>query len=205
MGVDGIMEFKELLMSRYATKKFDGKVIDDSKIEQLFDMIRYAPSALNLQPWKVKVVTDLETKKKLSAASMEQAQINSCSHLLVFCADTNLTKKAEMITQLMEKVGVPEENLKQFQDVMNIFLSNFDNKTGITEAQYNVFIAAITAIYAAKSLGIDSCPMQGFNAEAYSEILDIPQSIVPTILVPIGYPADEQMPKLRFEKEEIFF
>jgi nitroreductase/dihydropteridine reductase len=199
------MEFKELLMSRYATKKFDGRVIDDNKIDQLFDMIRYAPSALNLQPWKVKVVTDVETKNKLSAASMEQAQINSCSHLLVFCADTNLNEKAEKITQLMEKVGVPDENLKQFQDVMNIFLSNYDNKTGITEAQYNVFIAAITAIYAAKSLGIDSCPMQGFSAEAYSEILNIPQSIVPTILVPIGYPADKQMPKLRFEKEEIFF
>jgi nitroreductase len=199
------MEFKELLMSRYATKKFDDNVIDDGKIDQLFEMIRYAPSALNLQPWKVKVVTDVETKKKLSAASMEQAQINSCSHLLVFCADTDLSGKAQKITQLMKKVGVPKENLKQFQDVMNIFLSNYDNKTGITEAQYNVFIAAITAIYAAKSLGIDSCPMQGFSAEAYSEILDIPQSIVPTILVPIGYPADNQMPKLRFEKEEIFF
>ena len=64
------MEFKELLMARYATKKFDGKIIDDGKIDQLFEMIRYAPSALNLQPWKVKVVTDIETKKKLSAASM---------------------------------------------------------------------------------------------------------------------------------------
>jgi nitroreductase / dihydropteridine reductase len=199
------MEFKELLMSRYATKKFDDKVIDDGKIDQLFEMIRYAPSALNLQPWKVKVVTDVETKKKLSAASMEQAQINSCSHLLVFCADINLSEKAQKITHLMKKVGVPEENLKQFQDVMNIFLSNFDNETGITEAQYNVFIAAITAIYAAKSLGIDSCPMQGFSAEAYSEILNIPKNIIPTILVPIGYPADEPMPKLRFEKEEIFF
>ncbi len=199
------MEFKELLLSRYATKKFDGKVIDDSKIDQLFEMIRYAPSALNLQPWKVKVVTDVETKKKLSAASMEQPQINTCSHLLIFCADTDLNGKAQKITELMKKVGVPEENLKQFQEVMKIFLSNYDNKTGITEAQYNVFIAAITAIYAAKSLGIDSCPMQGFNAEAYSEILNIPEDIVPTILVPIGYPADNQMPKLRFEKEEIFF
>ena len=199
------MEFNELLMSRYATKKFDGKVIDDDKIDQLFEMIRYAPSALNLQPWKVKVVTDEETKKKLSAASMEQPQINTCSHLLVFCADTDLSGKAQKITQLMKKVGIPEENLKQFQDVMNIFISNYDNKTGITEAQYNVFIAAITAIYAAKSLGIDSCPMQGFNAQAYSEILDIPQTIVPTILVPIGYPADKQMPKLRFGKKKYSF
>jgi nitroreductase len=199
------MEFKELLMSRYATKKFDGKIIDENKLEQLFEMIRFAPSALNIQPWKIKVVTDMETKQKLSAASMEQAQINTCSHLLVFCANTDLDGNAQKAMNLMKKVGVPEENLEQIQIIMNVFLSNFDSETGINEAQCNVFIAAITAIYAAKSLGIDSCPMQGFNKEEYSEILDIPSSLVPTILVPIGYPADKQMPKLRFPKEEIFF
>jgi nitroreductase len=199
------MEFKELLMSRYATKKFDGKIIDENKLEQLFEMIRFAPSALNIQPWKIKVVTDVETKKKLSAASMEQAQINTCSHLLVFCANTDLDGNAQKTMNLMKKVGVPEENLEQIQVIMNVFLSNFDSETGICEAQCNVFIAAITAIYAAKSLGIDSCPMQGFNRDEYSEILDIPSSLVPTILVPIGYPADKQMPKLRFPKEDIFF
>ncbi|MBZ2166217.1 nitroreductase family protein [Methanobacterium spitsbergense] len=199
------MEFKELLMSRYATKKFDGKIIDENKLEQLFEMIRFAPSALNIQPWKIKVVTDVETKKKLSAASMEQAQIITCSHLLVFCANTDLDGNAQKTLNLMKKAGVPEENLEQFQMIMNIFLSNFDSETGVNEAQCNVFIAAITAIYAAKSLGIDSCPMQGFNNEEYSKILEIPSSLVPTILVPIGYPADKQMPKLRFTKEEIFF
>ncbi|MFZ0442497.1 MAG: nitroreductase family protein [Methanobacterium sp.] len=198
------MDFKELLMTRYATKKFDGTKIDESKIDQLFEMIRFAPSALNLQPWKIKVVTDDETKTQLSAASMEQAQIKTCSHLLVFCADTDLSGNADKITNLMKKVGVPDENLRQVQDVMKIFLSNFDNETGINEAQCNVFIAAITAIFAAKSLGIDSCPMQGFSAEAYSEILEIPSGIVPTILVPVGYPADKPMPKLRFPKEDIF-
>jgi nitroreductase len=198
------MDFKELLMTRYATKKFDGTKIDESKIDQLFEMIRFAPSALNLQPWKIKVVTDEKTKIQLSAASMEQAQIKTCSHLLVFCADTDLSGNADKITNLMKKVGVPAENLKQVQEVMKIFLSNFDNETGINEAQCNVFIAAITAIFAAKSLGIDSCPMQGFSAEAYSEILEIPSGIVPTILVPVGYPADKPMPKLRFPKEDIF-
>lgn len=197
------MEFKELLMARYATKKFNDKKVDENKIDELLEMIRFSPSALNLQPWKIKVVTDIETKKKLSAASMEQAQINTCSHLLVFCANTDLSGNAEKITQLMNKVGIPQENLKQFQEIMGIFLSNFDNETGIGEAKMNVFIAAITAIYSAKSLGIDSCPMQGFSAEAYSEILDIPSNLVPTILVPIGYPADKQMPKLRFPKEDI--
>ena len=197
------MEFKELLMSRYATKKFDGKKIDDDKFDQILDMIRFAPSALNIQPWKIKVVTDEETKKKLSAASMDQAQITSCSHLLVFCADADLSGNAEKVINMMESAGVPEENLNIFKEVISYFLGNFTSETGIYEAQYNVFIAATTAIYAAKSLGIDSCPMQGFNPEAYSEILEIPSGIIPTILVPLGYPADQQMPKIRFPKEDI--
>ena len=50
------MEFKELLMARYATKKFDGKTIDDDKIDQLFEMIRYAPSALNLRPGRLRLL-----------------------------------------------------------------------------------------------------------------------------------------------------
>jgi nitroreductase / dihydropteridine reductase len=199
------MEFKELLMARYATKKFDGKKIDEDKFDQVMDMIRFSPSALNIQPWKIKVVTDEETKKKLSAASMDQAQITTCSHLLIFCALTDLPGNAEKITTMMKGVGVPEENLKMFQEVIDIFLSNYTSETGVVEAQHNVFIAATTAIYAAKSLGIDSCPMQGFNPEAYSEILDIPSGLVPTILVPMGYPADKQMPKMRFPKEDIFF
>ena len=199
------MEFKELLMARYATKKFDGKKIDEDKFDQVLDMICFSPSALNIQPWKIKVVTDEETKKKLSAASLDQAQITTCSHLLVFCALTDLPGNVEKITTMMKGVGVPEENLKMFQNVIDIFLSNYTSETGVVEAQHNVFIAATTAIYAAKSLGIDSCPMQGFNPEAYSEILDIPSGLVPTILVPMGYPADKQMPKMRFPKEDIFF
>ncbi len=199
------MEFKELLMSRYATKKFDGKKIDADKFDQILGMIRFAPSALNIQPWKIKVVTDEETKKKLSAASMDQAQITTCSHLLVFCAVSDLSGNAEKITNMIKDAGIPEENLTMFQNVLNIFLSNYSSETGVIEAQHNVFIAATTALYAAKSLGIDSCPMQGFDPEAYSEILDMPEGVVPTILVPMGYPADKPMPKMRFPKEDIFF
>jgi nitroreductase / dihydropteridine reductase len=200
------MDFNEIIMSRYATKKFDGKKIEEDTVEQICDMTRYAPSALNIQPWKIKVVKDQETKDKLSAASMDQPQIATCSHLMVFCADTDMEGNAQKLVDGMKKMGIPEENLKQFEGVIEYFLSNFGQKeAALSEAQANVFIAATTAIYAAKSLGVDSCPMQGFDPAAYSEILNIPSGLVPTIIVPLGYPADNQMPKMRFPMEDIFF
>jgi nitroreductase len=199
------MEFKNILEERFATKNFDGKKIDEDKIEQIKEMIRLSPSALNLQPWKIKIIADENLKEKLSPASMSQPQIKSCSHLLVFCANSDLKGNADKLVNDLKASGIPEKNIQFLESVLNNFLSMFPGKTGIYEAQHNTFIPAITAIYAAKSLGIDSCPMQGFNPVAYSEILDLPDNLMPTIIVPLGYAADKPMPKVRFSKEEIFF
>lgn len=199
------MEFKKILEERYATKMFDGKRIDEEKIEEIKGMIRLSPSAINLQPWKIKIVDDDELKEKLSPATMDQPQIKSCSHLLVFCADKDLKGSAEKLMDSLKDSGMPEENIQFLESVLKNFVSMFPGEAGVCEAQHNVFIAAITAVYAAKSLGIDSCPMQGFNPAAYSEILEIPENLVPTIIVPLGYPADKPMPKNRLPKEEIFF
>ncbi|MGZ7047968.1 MAG: nitroreductase family protein, partial [Methanobacterium sp.] len=69
------MEFENILKERYATKKFDGKKIDEDKIEQIKEMIRLSPSAINLQPWKIKIISDESIKEKLSPATMDQPQI----------------------------------------------------------------------------------------------------------------------------------
>ena len=199
------MEFKSILEERFATKKFDGKKIDQDKIEQIMEMIRLSPSALNLQPWKIKIIADEDLKEKLSPASMDQPQIKSCSHLLVFCANSNLKGNADKLINDLKASGIPEKNIQFLESVLNNFLRMFPGEEGIHEAQQNAFIPAITAIYAAKSLGIDSCPMQGFDPAAYSEILELPDNLVPSIIVPLGYAADKPMPKVRFPKEEIFF
>ena len=62
------MEFREIVMGRYATKLFDGNVIPAEKLAELLELVRWAPSGLNIQPWKIKVVGDQATKELLSAA-----------------------------------------------------------------------------------------------------------------------------------------
>ena len=57
------MEFKDIVMQRYATKKFDGRTIPREKINGLIEFIRYAPSAINMQPWRIKIVTDQGVKE----------------------------------------------------------------------------------------------------------------------------------------------
>lgn len=63
----------------------------------------------------------------------------------------------------------------------------------------------MTAIYAAMSLCIDSCPVQGFDPAGYLKVPGLPASLVPSLLVPPGHAADRQKPETRFLVEEIVF
>lgn len=197
------MEFKQILTERYATKKFDGRDIGQEKLDAILDMTRYTPSAINLQPWKVKVISDKATLEKLSPLAMDQPQVKTCSHLLVFCANTDFEGNAAKLVSGMKKAGVPEENVKGMEAFMGNFIKNMTPAYRLSEAQAHAFMAALTAIYAAKSVGVDSCPMQGFNAGGFANVLGLPVTLIPTLIVPLGFPADKPMHKARFAKEDL--
>jgi len=198
------MEFKELVQQRFASREYEDRKIDDTLIDEILGMIRLSPSALNMQPWKIKVVEDDDLKEKLYDKSFYQSQITNCSHVLVFCANRDLPGQIEKIIKGMKVAGVPEEQINRYKTATQLVLSGSEESV-LCEAQKNVYIAATQAIYAAKSLGIDSCIVQGFEPAAYSEILELPSNLVPTLLVTLGYATDSPRPKVRFPKEEIFF
>ncbi len=72
-------------------------------------------------------------------------------------------------------------------------------------AQKQCYIALGNGINGAKSLGFDSCPMEGFDAEQYSKILSLPKNLVPTVIMPVGYAVDAPRTKIRFSNEDLFF
>jgi nitroreductase / dihydropteridine reductase len=199
------MNFKEIVHSRYATKKFDGKKADQKKVDELLELIRYAASSFGLQPWKIKVITDQATKEKLAPASWNQPQITTCSHLLVFCANTDIDGLIDNYEKYMKKGGAPEEAIKGYIGMMRGWAQGLDDAKRLSWAQRQAYLALGNAINGAKSLGFDSCPMEGFSSDEYAKILKLPKNIIPTALCPIGFAADTPRPKLRFTKEEIFF
>lgn len=199
------MEFKKIVAERYATKKFDGKTIEQKKIEELMEIIRLAPSSWNLQPWKIKIVTDSKLKEKLIAASWNQEQITTCSHLLIFCANKDIDTQIKALEKLMLSTKVPEKSVKEFSDVVNNSFKNMPDDKKLSWAQRQVYLALENALLGAKSLGFDSCPMEGFDAEEYAKILELPKNLVPTVVCPVGFATDKPKPKTRFATKDIFF
>ena len=174
------MNFREIVMSRYATKSFNGNVISDEQINKLIELIRHAPTSFNVQPWKVKLVRDDETKEQLRAASWNQPQIASCSHLFVFCANTDLDKLVDRPESQLTEAGLPAETVDGFVGMIRQFIGGLDATARLSWAQRQVYIALTNGINGAKSLGFDSCPMEGFEPDQYATILDLPPHLVPT-------------------------
>ncbi|MFA6490160.1 MAG: NAD(P)H-dependent oxidoreductase [Candidatus Micrarchaeia archaeon] len=199
------MEFKEIVMKRYAVKSFDGRVVPEEKMRELFELIRHSATSFNIQPYKVKVVTDQKVKDELMAASWGQPQIGTASHVLVFCADTDVEGAIGRLKGHLSKTDMPAESLEGYVKMMNDFAGGLQGEARLAWAQKQAYIALGNAMNGAKSLGFDSCPMEGFDAKAYSKILGLPANLVPSVLCPVGYAADKPRPKFRFPEKEVFF
>ncbi len=196
--------FEKTVHERYAAKLFDGKMIPESKVSKLMELIQYAPSSFNIQPWKMIVVTNPEIKEKLSPVSWNQPQIKSCSHLIVFCANKDVKGNIEKLESAMIKNGAEREDIKGYIQMMLDFEKMLNEEQKLAWAQRQVYLALGNALNGARALGFDSCPMEGFDSKEYSKILKLPDNIIPTVLCPIGYASDKPKPKLRFDMGDIF-
>ena len=199
------MEFKDIVMQRYAAKQFDGRMIDQDTLFSLLDMVRYSPSAFNLQPWKIKIVSASRIKTALRPHTNNQQQVTTCSHLLVFCANTDFRQLIDNVELGMMKSGMPLEVTTRYTGLMKEYIEAMSREQRLAFAREQVHIALANAVNGAKSLGIDSCPMGGFDPLAYADILFLPEEYIPVVLCAVGYGVDKPLPKWRFPREEVFF
>jgi nitroreductase / dihydropteridine reductase len=199
------MEFQEIVKRRYAVKKFNGIQVPEGKIKELIEVIRLAPSAFGLQPWKVKIVSDKETKKKLLEASWYQPQITSCSHILIFCADSNIVNRIDKYEVMLNATGRSSDSVQNTIEKMRDFEMSLTEEQKLSWAQRQTYLAVANAVNGAKDLDLDSCPMEGFQPEKYSALLELDKTLTPTALVTIGHSADQSQDKIRFPIDDLFF
>ena len=196
------MELRQAIAQRYAAKHFDGRPIPEEKVLELLEQIRWAPSGLNIQPWRVKVVSDEALKHELSVATYDEPQIMSCSHLLVFCADTDFPRLSERLMTRMEAEGVPPE-VRAIVGSIAADMGNMPSEAWAAYAVANTYLPAFLAQLVAKDLGFDSCMMSHFKSDEYARILGLPGHLVPAILCPLGYADDVPLPKWRYSVQEL--
>ena len=170
------------------------------------------PSSGGLQPWKFIVVTDPGMRARLKAASYGQAQIADASHLVVFAAKTNFSE-ADVDAHLKNVAqirGLPLEALAPLRGMLVGGIIKALDEAGINAwARNHAYIALGNLLNSAALLGIDACPMEGFDRSQYDEILGLrAQGLASAVIATLGYrlATDKyaDAPKVRFPKEELF-
>jgi nitroreductase len=199
------MTFNDIVMGRHATKSFDGRKVPADQVEALQDIIRFAATSYNVQPWRAVVIDNEARKQALVEAAYNQPQINSCSHLFVFCANTDLDSLVDRLEAQSGASGMPAEQVEAYISTIRAFADGLEGDQRLSWAQRQTYLALGNGINGAKALGFDSCPMEGFDPNGFAEVLELPDTLVPTVLMPIGYAESEPRPKIRFARDEMFF
>lgn len=198
------------LQKRYATKVFDpNKTVNSADLQILIDSLILTPSSFGLQPWHFVIVQNAEIKNQLKGAAFGQNQVANCSHLVVLCARTDLTTdEAQKFVDFSSQVTkVPAVNLASYTQVISGFIGakNPEELTKWTIKQ--VYIALGFLIVACADLGIDSCPMEGFDPKQVDQILNLSaQGLTAAVLCPIGYRGEDKYasaPKVRYTQNDL--
>jgi nitroreductase len=197
------LEFKDILQKRYASRSYTSESIPEEKIETLLDLIRWTPSGLNIQPWRIRVVRELAVKQAIMAAAWSQPQVASCSHLLVLCADVDLERHLGKLGEAQARAGISEADRKWAIEHIKGIIGRLPGDKFAAFAENQVFLALATALYGAASLGIDACPMTGFDPAQVAKVLVLPAHVKPTALCPLGYGTDRPSIRVRFAKDDI--
>lgn len=201
------MNYLEILKFRHACKIFDeSKKISAGEFDFILEAGRLSPSSTGLEQWDFLVVQNKELREKIKAVSWNQAQITSCSHLVVILAKI---KEIKVGSSYIDKMIArrADKNIEAIAARQKFFLlSNFKNDDELTFqwSHEQCMIAATNMMNAAASLGIDSCPIEGFDRHALNEILGLDESEQRVaIVVPFGYRLNPQPEKYRRQRSEV--
>ena len=184
------MEYLELLKKRYATKAMNGDVVPQDKIDNILEAIRLAPTSSGLQPFEVYVITDKEVKAKVRELAWNQSPVTDCSHLLVFAAWDHYTEDRinSMFDLTNEIRGFKNEGWENYRKQLLATYPNNDPEKNFQHAARQSYIAFMSGITQAAAEGLDSTPMEGFDANALDELLNLKdKGLRSTLLLPIGY------------------
>lgn len=203
------MSYIEQLNWRYATKQFNSdKSIPEDTWESIEQSLVLTPSSFGLQPWKFVVVTDPILKEKLQAQSWGQAQVSDCSHLVVLCAQKNLTKThiEQFIARTVELRGGKVEDLAGYQELMEGFISRMSEAERFSWAKNQVYIALGQLMATAAALEVDACPLEGIIPAEYDKLIDL-EGFKTVVVCALGYrSADDKhasLAKVRYTANEL--
>ncbi len=190
-------DWTHALNFRHACRSFDrDKTVHQGDLEFILEAGRLAPSSLNLEPWKFIVVRDERLKHALVGACSGQSQVGEASAVIAIVARiVDLAVGSNYVDLMCSRYPI------DVQAMMRGYLDEYLRRPDLAQhSMAECLLPAANMMMAAACIGIDSCPVGGFDRAAVTEILGLdPKRLAPVLLLPIGYRTGEPPPRVRLQ------
>jgi len=166
-----------------------GKELPDEKIRELIEVAKLAPSSMNLQPWRVVVVKDSERKKALRKCAFDQPKVEEASAVLIMVADPgSLEESIETVLKSWVDLGyMKPEMVETYRGMAGGLYGTEDSLKRKIFAVKNTSILAMNIMLAARGLGLETHPMDGFDEDCIKKEFKIPPDKIVPMLITVGY------------------
>jgi nitroreductase len=186
-----IMDVSRAIELRRAVKAYDaGQRMSEAEKEKLFSLAMLSPTAFNIQNWRFVVVAAPELRKQIRAVAWDQAQVTDASLLVVLAADLKAWER--------DPARYWRNAPQPVRDYMVPAIDQYyrgHEQVQRDEAMRSCGIAAMNLMLAAKEMGYDSCPMDGFDFDAVGKLINLPPDHVIAMFVAIGKGTEEPFPR----------
>jgi len=206
------MNVYQAITERRAINFFDPRrTIPDETLHELFRLASLAPSSFNLQPWEVIVVNDPERKKILRGCAYNQAKTEEASLTLIILANPLAVENNidEVIQNRIRQGYMKAEDTGKTRKSPFKMYGDKDSETRKIFAVKNASFFAMNLMIAARGLGLETHPMDGFDSVKLKKEFSIPENIIVPLLIAVGYPAGDlhllERPERRGMKNFVMF
>ena len=197
------MDLFATIQARHSVKHYDAThQLSREQIEQLLAAAHAAPSSWNLQHWKFFVIDEQSRKEQLLPIAYGQRQVVDASFTVAILGDLQAHLNAERIYGEAVSNGALSADIKD-RLIAQINGAYQNPQVARDEAILNGSLAAMQLMLAAKAVGLDTCPMGGFNKAQFIEQFAISDRYIPVMLVAIGKAAKPAYPSSRLPLAEM--
>lgn len=186
------MDFKDLVEKRRAVNYFDTqKEVPENLIRTMIETAAKSPSGFNLQPWSMIILKDQEEKALLKKHGFGQPKITEAPYVFIVLADRDGWKEGHPVAeknfiQLVNAGRKKEEEKETYLNTLKGLYGETPDKQQAF-ATKNTGFFAMSLMFAAKELGLDTHPMDGFDHEGVRKTFNIPENYWIPLLLAVGY------------------
>lgn len=188
---------------RYATKKMNGQIVPEDKVNYILEAARFAPSSSGLQPYQIFVIKNKNLLGQIRNLSNNQSQITECSHLLVFAAwdSYSYERIGDVFLRTVKERGLADNAMEAYQKGLWNLYEPLGKKWQSEHSAKQAYIALGLAVAAAAEQKVDASPMEGFDKTKMDEILTLEKmGLKSVVTLALGYRDEEKDWLLKLQK-----